>query len=400
VRILAISALLGLVWFCTVRGLLQAAQHAAVSRDPAHALPLLDWLDQLRPRLPETSFLRARAFRRLGKTDLYRQHLREAVRRGYPDESARRENWLMIAQSGGIREAEPYLQQLLLDQRGDGAEICEAFVSGYFANFEFGEGFRLLELWQADFPDDPRPWMIRGKYLQHIYQPDDALTAFRQAETLAPGDVDAWRRIVQILLTLHRYDEARTALQELLTLAPSDPEALILKAELALIDGSEELATQACMQVLEVDSGNHAARLTLSRIHLQAGRWSEAHELAAILYQETPWERDVMQTYAISMRGLGRKDEAETLLRRLEVSQQELGHAFTLMEHVRSHPDDVAARFQIARTLTEYGNPDDARVWLNSVLETQPDHAEARQLLAERFGQSRSRQPGSRPSGN
>src|SRR5947207_1480547 len=86
---------------------------------------------------------------------------------GYAPDAVRREWILTNAQSGRLGEAEPALERLLVDPQDDGAEICEAFVTGYFANYRIDSAMQLLDAWERDYPTDGQPHYLRGKFFEH-----------------------------------------------------------------------------------------------------------------------------------------------------------------------------------------------------------------------------------------
>jgi len=80
----------------------------------------------------DTYFLLARAYRRLGQMRKVRVFLRRAEALGGDLHRVERERWMMWAQLGELRKSEPHLSDLMIDSRGEGKDICEAYVQGYF----------------------------------------------------------------------------------------------------------------------------------------------------------------------------------------------------------------------------------------------------------------------------
>ena len=134
----------------------QAQAHLA-ARHPELAVLALQPVLQKDPQHAEAHYLLAKAYRRLGEMKQVHNHLASAVRLGYDGKAIVREQWLALAQSGQMREAAPHLPDLLIQQTEDVRNVCEAYVNGFFLTNQFADAFRLLDVWQADFPNDPHP---------------------------------------------------------------------------------------------------------------------------------------------------------------------------------------------------------------------------------------------------
>jgi tetratricopeptide (TPR) repeat protein len=90
---------------------------ALESRDARLALQYFHAARQLAPEHAETHFQIARAHRQLGQLDRVHESLKTAWRLGYDIASLEREQWLVLAQAGELKDAEPQLIALLSDPK-------------------------------------------------------------------------------------------------------------------------------------------------------------------------------------------------------------------------------------------------------------------------------------------
>ena len=170
----------------------------------------LGWLESIPEwnRVGQTHLLLAKVYRRQGKFDLVEENLQTAWDRGVPVEQLEREQWLAMAKSGQTHEAELHLRQLMLDPRDDGQEICESFVTGYLLNHQFAKAVSLLDVWELEYPEDPRPHELRGLSFEDTERWSEAVTCYERALSLAPGKTRIRRDMAACLCELHEYDKA------------------------------------------------------------------------------------------------------------------------------------------------------------------------------------------------
>jgi tetratricopeptide (TPR) repeat protein len=303
----------------------------------------------------ETHFLLARTHRRLGNLAKVPTLLRRAVKLGGPPERAQRETWLLLAQSGRLREAEPHLANLLMDPRDDGPDICEAFVQGYFANLRVDEALQLLDVWQKQYPDDAKPHFMRAYLL-------DALSLFPEA-------VAAYRE----------------GLKRCLDQSPDNCEAAAIWATCLFERDEIEKAQQVLEPLLGEGIDDFQARKLAGQIALAEGRFEDAlpHLLAAV--GQRPYDTTARYALAKALQGVGRTEDAQPHLAYVDSAKEPLDRLTQQLNLAVEQPRNVELRFEIATTLLKYGSQDDAARWLQSVLQLEPDHQGAREALADLY---------------
>ena len=83
-------------------------------------------------------------------------------------------------------------------------------------------------LWEKDYPDDPEPFLLRGRLNEVLLSWSDASDAYRRAATLDPESVDARFGLAKSLVKQSSLDEAQTHLGFVLDKQPSHREAELL----------------------------------------------------------------------------------------------------------------------------------------------------------------------------
>ena len=120
----------GLWWPLTFQS---AARDALSKQEYDDALKSLDWATFLAPEDAETAFLRARAFRRMGRFQQSIAAIKRAKQLHPRSERFQREEWLCQAHSGQLNRVSQHVPELLKDPRGeseDGEVAVQDFLRG------------------------------------------------------------------------------------------------------------------------------------------------------------------------------------------------------------------------------------------------------------------------------
>lgn len=374
---------LAVVWYGGTEVLVACARFQVRARHPDTALSVIRWLEVLRPGSGEPAYLAARCYRRLGDMDAAGRKLDQAAELGIAAVDIQRERWLILAQAGAMRQAEPHLQTLLVAPGADGAEICEAYVCGFLVNYQFGQASGLLDAWQADFPDDAQPWFFRGQCSEHLADTQGAAEAYRQALKLDETRSDIRTALVRTLLELHQYEDAQSHLASLLADETDDVVVHTLAAETHRQMAKNSEAESGFRRACELDPTHIPARVGLIRVLLSLQNTEAATHMARELVADRPRNSECLFLLQQAVQMSGLDDEAQSIAERRQELQEQQERARLLMEKARFQPDDPALRFEIGSILFSHGEPEDARAWLRSVIQIAPGHEQAQQLLEQ-----------------
>jgi len=367
----------------------QTAQ-AELALEDRNAELALAWLGKVMVHSPRDSrahFLLARAHRRLGDLQQVREHLQQARDLGFSPARIEREEILAMAQTGELQKTLQHLPGLLVDPGDDAPEICEAFVSGYYLAYDFANAFKLLEVWQKDFPKDPQPHYLRGLYESHIGSEKRALEAFRKAHALAPRRADIRKFLVQSLMDVQEFDEA---LSHVRLLAAQFPEDLDLNAALGhclFEKGDLDEARQVLEELLQRHPDHYAATLVLGKLLNRLELPDQAIQRLEPLYQKKPFDYQVRFALATALQAVGRADEAADHFVYVHEAQSELAKARNLMDEAKDDPENAEARFQIGMILLKFDAPAQGAEWLRMVLQIDPRHLPALRALEDYYRQ-------------
>lgn len=261
-----------------------------------------------------------------------------------------------------------------------------------------------LMLWQRAV--ELAPWSAqvhtnRGTALGESGRFADALLEYDQALRINPKFVEAMVGRSTALAGLRRFDDAIECGERILRLRPDHPNAhLNLGAALAELGRIDE-AIVHFEQALESQPDQPQAELKLAAALMRKGLPNLAESHYANVIKRRPWTVEGHAGRGAALALLGRLDEAiaadEEALR-LEpgsaAARTNLGLAYAqssrldeaisqLEAAVRADANDVDARHALGATLAQAGKYDRAIDEFALVLKANPEHAQAKQFLAD-----------------
>lgn len=359
------------------------------------------WLDRtgwLGPRSGRTELLRARLDRKRGRFDAMHAHLRSAAAQGYPPSLVAAEQLLAELQSGLLQTVDPRVANLFVRAEIEGDELSEAYVLGCLRKYEFGPALTLLESWETDFPQDPRPNFLRGRIQEHTRLETQAKEEYRQASVKAGGifapaefslariaidggdgetalahsrrcgealDVPAAARIGEVTALRH-LERFREAWEILLAIEPLDRPAIVRQLiDLGQVAESAEVA-------YEGERGRVAAALE---------QYEEAERWLKTSLDRNPHDWKLRYVYARTLSRLGRTAEAKAEFDRVEEAEKAVADCDQYLERIRKNAADVEARYELGRIFARYISERQAEAWLGGALQYDPQHAGAQALL-------------------
>lgn len=359
------------------------ARRCLHDRDNRQALRELRTALRLAPNDTEVLLLLARTHRRLGNLEQMSAFLRRAEQLGGDPSRAERETWMAWAQSGRLREAEPHLAELLTDLRDDGADVCEAYVQGYFSNLRVNEALQLLDAWERDFPDDAQSYFMRGYLMQTLRRWPEAATAYRSGLELAHQEKAMMRcRLAEVLTEMGQIDEADAHFRRCSEELPKAPEILTAWANCLSLQGDVGIARQLLEQVLVETPHDFEALRQLGEIELSEGEFERALDHLDVAARQRPYDTTTRNALGKALRAQGRTDEAQVHFDYVTEAEESIARMERQLRVVLDRPEDAQVRYDIGMTLLKYGSPDDGAKWLRTVLELQPDHKPTHRALA------------------
>ena len=383
---LAALALIAVCYFVSPYTFLFLARSSLTQRDPQAALY---WLSKARwfgPHQGEIEFLRARCFRRMGDLEQFRSSMQAALNQGYPARLLEREQILMLAQVGRLREVEARMPEILVNANEDAGEVCEAYVSGLLLNFQQEQALTVIDSWSKDYPSDPQPELIRAQVLQNAGRFKEAEAAYTQALKRAPSSSEIRLRLGLSLLANQKIDQAKTHFQSLQSDAKYRDTANLQ------LSRCERMRGDLAKSQASLDQIRDPERLLEGDLELEKGLLAldKGEFEAAVISLERvkprqPGSLEVGHALARALRGAGRVEQAATEARRVAESQTKLSRADQLQAEIARDPNNLDLRLEIGQILLEHGDPKRGVSWLKSALNLDPNHSRANLALGEYY---------------
>jgi tetratricopeptide (TPR) repeat protein len=347
---------------------------------------------------PANALLAARIARLQGDAERWRQALARAKVWGANPSQLRLEQLLLQAQSGQIEGIEAELMQALGVAGGEGAEISEAYANGLASLGRFAEALQLLEAWRTDFPEDPRPDHRIGRIQEHQQRYDEAEASYRRSIARDADYFPGHYSLGRVLMHQRRTEEAARHFHVCLRMpAPEAAQvelAVALKAmgkadearplfQQALAAGS--LRIQDSYSALEEKPEGFRAAAEYGKLESDAGNFAAAEPWLAAALSENPLDLMTRYSLAVSLRGLGKKKEADEQFAKVGAARSAMGAAGALNARIQRDPRDLEARLRLGKLILEHESERAGLYWIRSIFSFEPDYRPAHEFLAEYF---------------
>ena len=370
----AMLLLVPLIWQGTILYSQMKTRSLIAQRKPEEARLWVGWANSFSWRSKTNEFLLARCSRKIGDYQSFNQHLLRAHALGYDPVLLQREEWLAMAQSGVLEKSEPHLSDLLLDPRGDGQEILEAYVIGYLLIQQYTGAEELLKGWADSYPHDPLPWYLRGVIYRDLSQWKSAESAFRRTLEIEPDYYEASFQLGSVLLTLKKTTEAINFFRIAAHDATLESECRVGQAHCYRLLGKPNQA-RAILEAVVMDEPNHpAASLELGRIALDEADYDVAVHWLEPLVRKNLFNTDARYALASALREVGRREDAQEHFDAVSEINDQLADASQLAESITTRPESSATRLKIGAIYLANGSEEDGLFWIRSSLSVNPTH--------------------------
>jgi len=356
------------------------------------------------------SFLmsRARCYRKLSEFDLMTNDLRAAVAAGAFSSDASIEMLMADGQRGNLKTLEPELTRLFTSYK-DPDEVCEAFVLGCLTKYRLQDALQLLSVWEKDYPNDDRVHFLRGRIVEHEPDFDAALAEYEKAITLNPVNAAAAYNAGRVLLTKKNTEDALVYyLQSAETLGDPRP-GWIAAAGCCRVLGQLKKAHEYLTKAESFSGGEISRAFRLVGDPTESAAVRIAAERGELAFAEENFPRAVSEfqtaidaspsdwrmRYRLSQaqQKTGMNDEARRNAEIVRTTRAALDECDPLISLLKREPQNVEARYKIGMTFLLHVSQSQGVIWLNSVLDIQPDHAAAHKALAVYFEEHQDENP-------
>lgn len=359
-----------------------------------------DWYERaetLSAHSSSLAFARARLSRKLARDDEFIEFLKVAIDRGLSSETARTEMMLAQAQRGDLAPLQSVLADLLVSGK-DADEVCFAYVQGCLIKYQLDEALELLALWEADYPTDARPNLLRGRLMEHRVNLDGAQQEFQIALKKNSNYAAAAYNLARVLETEQKpgeaipyYRQSARALKNSVPGLVGEARCLRLMQEYEKAKATLEKATQAsndsdveAFRLMGDPAAGAEANLPMEQGYLAA---TIDDHVSAVNYlreavEKNPHEWRARYQLALSQREIGELEAARNNFEIVDQTKEALATCDRLFDVLQQEPDNVNARLQIGQVFLQHLSENQGIVWLNSVLDLAPNHVAAHETLA------------------
>ena len=212
--------------------------------------------------------------------------------------------------------AEAFNTALAVDDQSPTAWRGQALLA--FARGELTQAAQWLERLLAERPKDIKGLALQGDLAMAQDNPQQAVTAYRQAVAIQPHNVGYQLALAKALWTSGEMKQAKEPLSVVLKTYPNLPSANYMQAVIALQASNNTQALQAVKRVLDQASGHHLSRYVAGLANYRLERFEQAHAYLEPLSRQFPDNLALRRLLAATQVQLGTPEAAAQTLAGLQ----------------------------------------------------------------------------------
>lgn len=403
--ILAIPLLLaGLAWAIHAASLRlrageerRAADEACGKFDFARAHEHLSAYLKLYPKDGETYLLAASCARRAEFVESFRgpnaewrrmasSDLAMAERLKAEPRLVKLERMLQEVQQGRRPDLEASLLERVKANGPEAPLILEAWIHGLLRHLRCEIALVCLEALLKLEPGNVHAFVWRGRIRDQTRQ-GSGREDYERAVQLVPEFEAARYYLAENLLRANRPNEAEAHLRVLNTRSADNLLVRLAWAKCRIALGDDSAGGELLDAWLADAAWGHPRLLEAltarARLALTQGRPAEAEDFARRALHESPLDRYALYHLSQSLNAQGRRQEAQAIETKLDQIKKDLQIVARCREGLAQDPANLQLRHEIGAAYLRLGRPGEALVWLNSVLDREPNHLPTLRTLAE-----------------
>jgi tetratricopeptide (TPR) repeat protein len=358
---------------------------------------------RLKPRDADAHLLAARCARRAQfledyagpdpeLTEMVSSHLRDAERLGASSEAIALERTLASIQHGSWYDGERVLVARVKQVTSDTPLILEGLIHGYLRRFNFEKALVCEEALLRMEPGNVLGFLWRGRMRTNFRQKAEARADYEAALNLL-SDFDAARYyLAETYMNANQLGEAESHLKILIEHDPKNLLVRLLWARCRIALGDDVVGRELVDAWLEDAPPHHLHLLDAldagSRAALSSAQPEKAEEYARRALRESPKDQHALYDVVRSLNAQGRRDEARVFEAELDKVKKDLAIASQLWDRLAKEPTNLQLRHEIGDTYLRLGRTGDALIWLNSILDRDPENKPTLQSLADYHAQA------------
>lgn len=398
-----ISLLVGVLaigWFTSApsRWLSSLAQNSLKRYDIDAAESWLNLADRRLPDHAERELLHARVARKNSNYEAMLKHLSRAKALGGDAKRIQIEEALGAAQSGALELVEPQLFQWIQAGVGDIDEISDAYANGLAAKSQFAKLTEVLEAWQRDFPNDPRPDYRRGRMREYFQEWGKAAEFYRSSLARYPTYYPSRYRLGRVLMLERKLDEAIAQFEECLSMRRpeaaktslaicyrTNAQAEKAKVLLEQVMAAGLQAIEKSYQSLDESPEYFEAASTLGDLESEGGNYAAAEKWLRMAVDENGRDLTSRYSLAVTLREQGRLEEAQREFDFVAASRKALEQVNPLRNQIAENPTDPKPRLELGELMIKHESERNGKFWIQSIFAIDPNYKPAHEALARYY---------------
>jgi predicted Zn-dependent protease len=192
-------------------------------------------------------------------------------------------------------------------------------------------------------------------------------------------------RLAELLVQQNRSGEALEHLESLSQRQPGNPAVVVALARGRRRLGQIDEAHLLLDKLLAERPAEVEALSERGAMALEADRPDQAERWLRAALKHQPRHRQANYHLCQCLERLGKHQEAEEYLSRLQAIDKELKRMGQVVGEVMKRPHDAALRWEAGVIFLRNGRPDDGLHWLLTALQADPFHRPTHQALAEHY---------------
>jgi len=228
-------------------------------------------------------------------------------------------------------------------------------------------------------------WILSAQVNERLRAKEDTFTSYRRVVELDPENRVARLTFAGLLCERQGPREALAHFEYVRSRRGDTPEVLVGLAHCRRLLNETEQARRFLDKVLAEHPQNSAALAERSRLALETESAAEAEKWFRRAVKVKHFEKDVLYGIYQCLEQLGKHQETEEVLTRLQRIDADLERLADLTAQISRHPRSPDLRCETGLILMRNGQEAEALRWLESALLEDPEHAGTHQALGEHY---------------
>jgi tetratricopeptide (TPR) repeat protein len=354
---------------------------------------------QLRPTEAEAHLQAARCARRAEFLEDYEgydrelqqaasRHLSEAERLGAPPETVAVERALTDMRHGAWFHNERLLVERVRKLTPDTPLILEGLIHAYLRHLYFEKALACEDALLRMQPGNLQGLLWRGRMRALLRQKPSAYEDLESALKLAPDFHPARYYLAEMLAAENRYLEAEPHLKVLIEHSAKNLLVRLLWARCRIELGHDSSGAE--LDAWLQDAPPHHPRIiealdAAARVALYSSQPEKAEGYARRALAELPLDKQALNNLIRSLNWQGRKQEAQEVEEQLAQVIKDLAIVARVWDRLAKDSTNLELRYELGSAYLRLARPGDALVWLNSVLDREPEHRATLRLLGSYY---------------